>query len=116
MGYWLGERHPGLDCRIDKVVFSSVPGGCADPFFGLIETGENRRGMMSGNKTGVESPAQKKPGTRKLFYGAIGLLLVGLLLVAIGAIISLPLLMLVGVAGMLGAGAVQMAWLVRKIG
>ena len=72
--------------------------------------------MMSGNKAGAESPAEKKPGTRKLFYGATGLLLVGLLLVAIGAIYSLPLLMLVGVAGILGAGALQLAWLVLKLG
>jgi hypothetical protein len=72
--------------------------------------------MMSGNKAGVEPSAEKKPGTRKLFYGAIGLLLVGLLLVAIGAINNLPLLMLVGVAGILGAGALQLAWLVRKLG
>jgi hypothetical protein len=36
--------------------------------------------MMSGNKTGLESSAEKKAGTRKLFYVAIGLLLAGLLL------------------------------------
>lgn len=57
----------------------------------------------------------KKVGTRRLFYGALGLLLAGLLL-AIGALNGLPLLMVVGGAGMLGAGALQMAWLVRKIG
>ena len=71
---------------------------------------------MGENKTGSELSAEKKAGTRKLFYGAIGLLLVGLLLLAIGAINDLPLLVLAGVAGMLGAGALQMAWLVRKIG
>ena len=71
---------------------------------------------MAGNKTGSESSAEKKAGTRKLFYGAIGLLLVGLLLLAIGALNGLPLLMGVGVAGMLGAGALQVTWLVRKIG
>ena len=71
---------------------------------------------MAGNKTGSESSGGKRAGTRKLFYGALGLLLAGLLLLAIGAINDLPLLMGVGVAGMLGAGALQMAWLVRKIG
>ena len=70
---------------------------------------------MGGNNAGSESSA-KKAGTRKLFYGAIGLLLAGLLLLAIGAIKDLPLLMVVGVAGMLSAGALQLAWLVRKIG
>ena len=71
---------------------------------------------MDGSKTGSESSAEKKTGTRKLFYGAIGLLLAGLLLLAIGALNDLPLLVGVGIAGMLGAGALQMAWLVRKIG
>lgn len=71
---------------------------------------------MNGDKTGSESSAEKKAGTRKLFYGAIGLLLAGLLLLAIGAINGLPLLVFIGVAGMLGAGALQLAWLVRKIG
>lgn len=58
----------------------------------------------------------KKPGTRKLFYGSIGLLLAGLLLLAIGAIYNWPLLMLIGVVGFLGAGFVQLNWLLRKIG
>lgn len=58
----------------------------------------------------------KKPGTRKLFYGSIGLLLAGLLLVAIGAINGWPLLMLVGIVGFLGAGVVQLIWLVRRVG
>ena len=71
---------------------------------------------MSGNRAGPESSAGKKGGTRKLFYGAIGLLLVGLLLVGIGAVSDLPLLMVVGGAGMLGAGALQLAWLVRRFG
>ncbi len=70
---------------------------------------------MDRNKTGPESSAEKG-GTRKLFYGAIGLLLAGLLLLTIGAINGLPLLVFIGVAGMLGAGALQLAWLVRKIG
>ena len=71
---------------------------------------------MSGSKAGSKSSAEKEPGTRKLFYGAIGLLLVGLLLLAIGAINDWPLLVFVGVAGMLGAGALQLAWLVLRIG
>ena len=70
---------------------------------------------MDGNKTGSESSAEKA-GTRKLFYGAIGLFLAGLLLLAIGAINDLPLLVLVGVAGMLSAGVLQVIWLVRRIG
>ena len=73
-------------------------------------------GMMGKNETGIESSRDKKASARKLFYGAIGLLLVGLLLLAIGAINDLPLLVFVGVAGMLGAGALQLIWLVRKIG
>ena len=71
---------------------------------------------MGENWSEAESSPNRKARTRKLFYGAIGLLLVGLLLLAIGAINDLLLLVLVGVAGMLGAGALQMAWLVRKIG
>ena len=58
----------------------------------------------------------RKPGTRKLFYGSIGLLLAGLLLVAIGAVYSWPLLMLAGFLGFLGAGIMQLIWLVRKVG
>ena len=69
---------------------------------------------MSANKTGSEPSTGKKPGTRKLFYGAIGLLLIGLVLLGAGALMDLPLLMVVGGAGMLGAGALQLAWLVRK--
>ncbi|NIV30418.1 MAG: DUF3040 domain-containing protein [Anaerolineae bacterium] len=72
--------------------------------------------MMSGNEVGPESPSERKPDTRKLFYGAIALLLIGLVLFGVGALRDLPLLMVVGVAGMLGAGALQLAWLVCKIG
>jgi hypothetical protein len=71
---------------------------------------------MSGNRTGSESSTEKRAGTRKLFYGAIGLLLAGLMLFGAGALSNSQLLMIVGVAGMLGAGALQLAWLVRKIG
>ena len=70
---------------------------------------------MGKKETRVETSRDKKASTRKLFYGAIGLLLVGLLLLAIGAINGLPLLVFIGVAGMLGGGALQLAWLVRKI-
>ena len=71
---------------------------------------------MSGNRAGPESSPDKEPGTRKLFYGAIALLLTGLVLFGAGALRDLPLLMVVGGAGMLGAGALQLAWLVRKLG
>lgn len=71
---------------------------------------------MSGNEAGPESSSGGKPGTRKLFYGAIALLLIGLVLFGAGALKDLPLLMVVGGAGMLGAGALQLAWLVRKLG
>jgi hypothetical protein len=58
----------------------------------------------------------RKPGTRKLFYGSIGLVLGGLLLLAIGAIYSWTLLVLLGVVCFFGAGLVQLNWLLRKIG
>jgi hypothetical protein len=71
---------------------------------------------VSRNETGVEAPPNKKAGSRRLFYGSIVLLLSALLLAAIGAVSNWPLLMLVGVVGILGAMAMQLAWLVRKIG
>ena len=71
---------------------------------------------MGGEKTNQKSSKDRKRGTRKLFYGAIGLLLAGLMLVGIGAVYGWPLLMLVGVAAFLGAGVVQLIWLVRVIG
>ena len=70
---------------------------------------------MNGNKAGVESTAEKA-GTRKLFYGAIGLLLAGLLLLAIGALYSLPVLAGIGILGWLGAGLVFLKWLLQRIG
>jgi hypothetical protein len=70
---------------------------------------------MSGIKSEQER-STKKAGTRKLFYGALGLLLAGLLLVATGALSSSALLMLAGLMGFLGAGVVQLIWLVRRVG
>ena len=43
--------------------------------------------------------ADKKPGTRKYFYGAIGLLLTGLLVLAVGAVYSVPLIVGLGLLG-----------------
>jgi hypothetical protein len=76
---------------------------------------EERRRTMCANKTDQGTPGDKKTGTRKLFYGSIGLLLGGLLILAIGAIYGLPLVMLVGTAGFLGGGVVQLIWLVRRL-
>jgi hypothetical protein len=71
---------------------------------------------MSGDRTKQEASAGKKPGTRKFFYGSIGLILAGLLLLAIGAVYSLPVVVGIGILGWLGAGLLQLAWLQRKVG
>lgn len=71
---------------------------------------------MSTEKTNQESLADGKPSTRKYFYGAIGLLLAGLLVLAVGAIYSLPLIVGLGLLGWLGAGLVFLRWLQHRIG
>jgi hypothetical protein len=71
---------------------------------------------MSGDRIEQEPLAEVKPGTRKYFYGSIGLLLAGLLLLAVGAIYSSPGLVGIGLLGWVGAGFVFLRWLLHKIG
>lgn len=71
---------------------------------------------MSGDSIKQGSRAEVKPGTRKYFYGAIGLLLAGLLLLAVGAIYSVPALVGIGFLGWVGAGLVFLRWLLHRIG
>jgi len=71
--------------------------------------------MMSRDRIEQESLANKKPSTRKLFYGSIGLLLAGLLLLAVGAIYSSPVLVWIGLLGWVGAGFVRLWWLLHKV-
>lgn len=71
---------------------------------------------MSGDSIKQGSRAEVRPGTRKYFYGAIGLLLAGLLVLAMGAIYTVPLIVGLGLLGWLGAGLVFLRWLQHKIG
>lgn len=71
---------------------------------------------MSGDSIKQGSSGNKKLGTRKYFYGSIGLLLAGLLLLAVGAIYSSPVLMGIGFLGWVGAGLVFLRWLLHRIG
>jgi hypothetical protein len=71
---------------------------------------------MSGNESRQESVTGKQPGTRKYFYGSVGLLLVGLLVLAAGAVYGQPLVAVVGLLCWLMAGAVRYSWARRKYG
>lgn len=84
-------------------------------YTGSQEGGEKTRGTMNGSMSENEGPTRKRPSTRKLFYGAVGLLLAGLLLLTIGVFYSWAALVLMGVVGLLGAASVFLAWLVLQI-
>ena len=71
---------------------------------------------MSRGRVKQEASVEKTPSARAFFYGSIGLLLAGVLLLAIGAFYSLPALVWMGLFGWLGAGVTFLSWLQRKVG